>query len=76
MAGGLFGRPFVLNIKCIVFSLLVMTLFLYKPNIKNNYVMAATLTTIFWHGNDNDMTIFMIFNILPLKRGEKSVMDC
>ena len=47
MAGGLFGRPFVLNIKCIVFSLLVMTIFLYKPNIQNKYVMATTLIAIF-----------------------------
>ena len=75
MAGGLFGRPFVLNIKCIVFSLLVMTIFLYKPNIQNNYVMAATLIAIFviayvamaWYD------YFYDCRILPLKRGEKSV---
>ncbi len=75
MAGGLFGRPFVLNIKCIVFSLLIMTIFLYKPNIQNNYIMAFTLFGIFvlayvamaWYD------YFYDCRILPLKRGEKSV---
>jgi hypothetical protein len=75
MAGGMFGRPFVLNIKCIVFSLLIMTIFLYKPNITNNYVMAAVLLGIFvvayvamaWYDYYYDC------RILPLKRGEKSV---
>jgi hypothetical protein len=75
MAGGLFGRPFVLNIKCIVFSLLVMAIFLYKPNIQNKYAMSATLIAIFviayvamaWYD------YFYDCRILPLKRGEKSV---
>ena len=32
MAGGIFkGQPFVLNVKCIIFSLLCMGLFLLKP---------------------------------------------
>ena len=31
MAGGLFGKPFALNIKCIIFSLMIMAIFLYKP---------------------------------------------
>ena len=75
MAGGLFGRPFVLNIKCIVFSLIVMALFLYKPEIKNNYVMALVLIGIFvvayvamaWYDYYYDC------RILPLKRGTKSL---
>jgi hypothetical protein len=47
MAGGLFGRPFVFNEKCIVFSLICMGLFLYKPDIKNNYMMGIMLFIIF-----------------------------
>ena len=34
MAGGIFGKPFALNIKCIIFSLIIMALFLYKPDIR------------------------------------------
>lgn len=74
MAGGLFGRPFQLNIKCIVFSIIVMALFLFKPNIKSNLVMGTTLFGIFviayvamaWYDYYYDC------RILPLKRGEKS----
>ena len=47
MAGGLFGQPFILNIKCIIFSLIVMVLFLYKPNIKSNLTLALILFGIF-----------------------------
>ena len=35
MAGGLFGKPLVLNEKCIFFSLIIIGLFFYKPEIKN-----------------------------------------
>ena len=47
MAGGLFGRAFVFNEKCIVFSILCMMLFLYKPVFKNNYMLYFTLFVIF-----------------------------
>ena len=47
MAGGLFGRAFVFNEKCIVFSILCMMLFLYKPVFKNNYMLYFTLFIIF-----------------------------
>lgn len=48
MAGGLFDKkPFTLNIKCIIFSLIIMTLFLYKPNIKNKYILSIVLFLIF-----------------------------
>ena len=40
MAGGLFGRPFVLNIKCIVFSLTIMALFFTNLKLK---------ITMLWH---------------------------
>lgn len=74
MAGGLFGKPFAFNIKCIIFSLIIMTLFLYKPDIKNMYVLYATLFIIFvisyvamaWYD------YFFDCRILPLRKGEKS----
>jgi len=75
MAGGLFGKPFVLNIKCIIFSLIIMSLFLYKPNIKTNTVLYSTLFIIFvisyvamaWYD------YFYDCRISPLKRGKHSV---
>ena len=75
MSGGLFGRPFVLNIKCIIFSIIIMILFLYQPTIKSNLVLGITLIIIFvisyvslaWYDYYYDC------RLLPLQRGEKSV---
>jgi hypothetical protein len=75
MAGGLFGKPFAFNEKCIVFSLICMALFLYKPNITNNYVLAGVLFLIFtiayvamaWYD------YFFNCDILPLRRGKYSL---
>lgn len=75
MAGGIFGKPFALNIKCIIFSLIIMALFLYKPNIKSNIVMAFTLFVIFvvsyvsmaWYD------AFYDCRVLPLKRGKYGI---
>lgn len=74
MAGGLFGKPFAFNIKCIIFSLIIMSLFLYSPNIQNNYILYGTLFIIFvisyvamaWYD------YFFDCRILPLRKGEKS----
>lgn len=75
MAGGLFGKPFSLNIKCIIFSLICMALFLYKPHFNNNYSLYFTLFLIFvisyvamaWYDYYFDC------RILPLKRGSISL---
>jgi hypothetical protein len=75
MSGGLFGRPFVLNIKCIIFSLIIMILFLYKPNIKSNLILGIMLVIIFiisyvalaWYDSFYDC------RLLPLQRGDKSL---
>ena len=75
MAGGLFGRPFVLNIKCIIFSLIIMGLFLVKPVIKNKLILGLILFIIFvvsyvamaWYD------FYYNCDILPLQRGKKSL---
>ena len=75
MAGGLFGRPFVFNEKCIIFSILCMLLFLYKPTFRNQYTLYFTLFIIFviayvamaWYDYYFDCTI------VPLKRGKNSI---
>jgi len=76
MAGGLFGRPFAFNIKCIIFSLICMALFLYKPSFSNNYTLYGTLFIIFvisyvamaWYD------YFYECSILPLRQGKYSWM--
>ena len=47
MAGGLFGKPFALNPKCIVFSILVMAIFLFKPEFKTNSALGIALFILF-----------------------------
>ena len=76
MAGGLFGRPFAFNEKCIIFSIICMALFLYKPSFSNNYTLYGTLFFIFviayvamaWYD------YFYDCRILPLKQGKYSWM--
>jgi peptidoglycan/LPS O-acetylase OafA/YrhL len=75
MAGGLFGRPFVVNEKCIIFSLICMALFLYKPTFNSNLSLYLTLFVIFviayvamaWYD------FFFNCDIVPLKRGTHSI---
>ena len=74
MAGGLFGKPFALNVKCVIFSLISMALFLYKPTFSNNYMLYGTLFFIFtvayvamaWYD------YFFDCRILPLRKGDFS----
>jgi len=74
MAGGLFGKPFAFNIKCIIFSLIAMALFLYNPSFASNYTLYGTLFLIFvisyvamaWYD------YFFDCRILPLRKGEYS----
>ena len=74
MAGGLFGRPFVLNEKCIIFSLICMALFLYKPEFKNKWFLYFTLLIIFVIAYVAMAWYDYYFNcdIVPLKRGTRS----
>ena len=71
MAGGLFGRPFVFNEKCIVFSMICMTLFLYKPQFKNQYFLYLSLFLIFVVAYVAMSWYDYYFNcdVLPLRRG-------
>ena len=74
MAGGLFGKPFAINIKCVIFSLICMALFLYKPTFSNNYTLYGALFVLFtvayvamaWYD------YFFDCRILPLRKGEFS----
>jgi hypothetical protein len=75
MAGGLFGKQFAINPKCIVFSILIMALFLYKPVFKNKITLGLTLFVIFvvsyvamaWYD------AFFDCRILPLQRGSQGI---
>jgi hypothetical protein len=76
MAGGLFGQPFVLNVKCIIFALVVMGIFLINPRdiIKNTGLLVAVLVGIFvvayvamaWYDYYYDC------RLLPLRKGKLS----
>ena len=71
MAGGLFGLPFTLNEKCIVFSLLTIALFLVKPAFKSKGQLYVALAVLFvvsyvsmaWYDYYYDC------RLMPLRRG-------
>jgi len=71
MAGGLFGKPFVLNEKCIVFSLLCIALFLYTPNYKNQKILYLCVFVLFVLAYVLMAWYDYIFDCqtLPLKKG-------
>lgn len=75
MAGGIFpGKPFTFNIKCIIFSLIIMAIFLYKPTFTSKWMLGLTLFIIFviayvamaWYDWAFDCSL------LPLERGSMS----
>lgn len=72
MAGGLFGEPFSINVKCIIFSFLCMALFLFKPDYSNKLMLYIYLGFIFIIAYVTMAWYDYIFNcdILPLKRGQ------
>ena len=74
MAGGLFGRPFYLNEKCIIFSLICMALFLYNPTFYNKYFLYLTLFFIFVIAYIAMAWYDYYFNcdLVPFKRGKYS----
>lgn len=74
MAGGLFHRPFVFNEKCIIFSLICMSLFLMKPPMHNEYLLYVQLFLIFVISYVAMAWYDYYFNcdLISLQRGEYS----
>jgi hypothetical protein len=74
MAGGIFDRPFTINIKCVIFSLICISLFLYKPEFQNLYVLYGVLFIIATISYVSMAWYDYYFNcdILPLKKGKYS----
>ena len=74
MAGGLCGRPFVVNEKGMRLSLIGSALFLYKPQFQNQYLLYLTLFIIFVVAYVAMAWYDYYFNcdIVPLKRGTRS----
>ena len=76
MAGGLFPNyQFELNIKCIIFSLIIIGLFFFNPPIMNNYYKLLTSLFLFIISYVSMAWYDYKFNCqtLPLKRGLKSL---
>ena len=77
MAGGLYkDRPFAFNVKCIIFSLMCMALFLYCPNKKTAewkryvalfVVFVVSYVAMAWYDH------FFDCRTLPLRRGTASI---
>ena len=71
MAGGLFGRPFAVNPKCLAFSILTISLFLWSPKFPSVAVKWVSVAVLFiasyvamaWYD------YFFDCQTLPLKRG-------
>ena len=76
MAGGLFPNyPFELNIKCIIFSLIIIGLFFYKPPEMNNYYKLLLSLFLFIISYVSMAWYDYKFKceLLPLRRGSKSI---
>lgn len=76
MAGGIFGdQPFVLNPKCILFSLMCMALFLYRPSFSHPAIAFAVLVAIFWAAYISMAWYDYYYdcNIDPLRKGSLSL---
>jgi hypothetical protein len=71
MAGGLFGKPFAVNEKCIVFAVMVTAIFMVCPTFESMMSKTFALALLFvvsyvamaWYD------YFFDCRILPLKRG-------
>lgn len=71
MAGGLFGRPFAVNEKCIVFATVVLALFLARPELKSVWTRVGVPAVLFvvayvamaWYD------YFYDCRLMPLRRG-------
>lgn len=78
MAGGIFpNKPFQLNIKCIIFSMIMIILFLYCPTFTNTWIKYITLFMIFVVSYVAMAWYDYIFDcrIAPLKKGYASLQQ-
>lgn len=78
MAGGIFpNQPFQLNIKCIIFSMIIIILFLYCPTFTNAWIKYITLFMIFSVSYVAMAWYDYIFDcrIAPLKKGYASLQQ-
>ena len=77
MAGGLFGQPFVLNVKCIIFSLIIIAIFLVNPSsvVKNRLIAVPVLFGIFVAAYVSMAWYDYYYNctILPLRKGKYGI---
>jgi hypothetical protein len=79
MAGGLFGQPFALNVKCVIFSLIIIGVFLVCPGtlLHKPYLLAVVLFVLFvmsyvalaWYDH------YFNCKTLPLEKGKYSFTD-
>jgi len=71
MAGGLFGRPFAVNEKCIIFAIVITVLFLARPELNGIWAKISVPSTLFfiayvgmaWYDYYYDC------RLMPLQRG-------
>ena len=71
MAGGLFGKPFAVNEKCVVFAIIVIALFLARPQLRSHWAKVGVPAALFvlayvamaWYDYYYDC------RLLPLQRG-------
>ena len=76
MAGGIFGdRPFTLNPKCVLFSIVCMGLFLMKPSFPGPFSAVVSLIVLFWVAYIAMAWYDYYFNcdIVPLRKGTMSL---
>lgn len=69
------GPAFALNPKCILFSLVCMGLFLYRPSFSHPVIALAALTAVFWIAYIAMGWYDYYFNcdIAPLRKGQYSL---
>lgn len=80
MAGGLPGTnvPFQLNVKCIIFSMIIIALLLYKlPPTDNKYILYGRLLIVFTISYVSMAWYDYYFDCqsLPLKKGNMSLQQ-
>ncbi len=71
MAGGLFGKPFAVNEKCVVFAIVIIAIFLARPELRSTWAKIGVPAALFvvayvamaWYDYYYDC------RLMPLRRG-------